>query len=46
MIIDEEGETLDIDRSKRDVNAKLFEEKKRTGEWSYEFLRFDWEKVY
>jgi hypothetical protein len=46
MVIDEEGETSEIDRSKRDVNEKLFEEKKRTGEWSYEFLRFDWEKVY
>jgi hypothetical protein len=46
MVIDSEGETPEIDRTKRDVNAKLFEEKKRTGEWSYDFLRFDWEKIY
>ena len=27
-------------------NRGLFEEKKRTGNWSTDFVRFDWEKIY
>ena len=46
MVIDSTGETPTIDRSKREVNMRLFEEKKRTGNWSNKFLRFDWERVY
>ena len=49
MIIDSDGETPSIDRKDRkdrEHNINLFEEKKRTGNWSGEFLRFDWEKVY
>jgi len=46
MIIDSAGETPTIDRSKRETNLRLFEEKKKTDKWSHEFLRFDWKKVY
>ena len=46
MIIDSDGETPSIDRKDREHNINLFEEKKRTGNWSDEFLRFDWERVY
>ena len=46
MVIDSEGETPEIDRTKREHNMNLFEEKKRTGNWSDEFLRFEWERVY
>ena len=46
MVIDSDGETPTIDRQKRTHNINLFEEKKRTGNWSKEFLRFDWERVY
>ena len=46
MVIDSDGETPSINRTNREHNIKLFEEKKRTGNWSDEFLRFEWEKVY
>ena len=46
MVIDSEGETPEIDRTNREHNIKLFEEKKRTGNWSNKFLRFEWERVY
>jgi len=39
-----EGEA-DINRD-NSHNQRLFEEKKRTGNWSTDFVRFDWEKVY
>lgn len=38
-----EGEA-DIDRDNYH-NYKLHEEKKRTGDWSTDFVRFDWEKL-
>lgn len=38
-----EGEA-DIDRD-NSHNYKLHEEKKRTGDWSTDFVRFDWEKL-
>ena len=38
-----EGEA-DINRD-NSHNQRLFEEKKRTGNWSTDFVRFDWEKV-
>ena len=39
-----EGEA-DINRD-NSHNQRLFEEKKRTGDWSTDFVRFEWEKVY
>ena len=39
-----EGEA-DIDRD-NSHNYKLHEEKKRTGDWSTDFVRFEWKKVY
>ena len=38
-----EGEA-DINRD-NSHNQRLFEEKKRTGNWSTDFIRFDWERV-
>jgi hypothetical protein len=38
-----EGEA-DIDRD-NSHNYSLHEEKKRTGDWSTDFVRFDWEKL-
>ncbi len=38
------GETEGIDRSKLEPNRLLFEEKKKTGAWSKDFLRFTWER--
>ena len=39
-----EGEA-DINRD-NSHNYRLHEEKKRNGNWSTDFVRFDWEKVY
>ena len=39
-----EGES-DIERD-TSHNAKLFEDKKKTGNWSTDFVRFKWERVY
>lgn len=46
MVIHHIGETAEIDRSpeKREPNARLFEEKKRTGNWSKDYVRFPWER--
>ncbi|MFT5466749.1 MAG: hypothetical protein ACI8UO_001849 [Verrucomicrobiales bacterium] len=44
MEIHHEGETKEIDRSKLEPNRQLFEEKKTSGAWSTDFLRFEWEK--
>ena len=40
----DEAEVLDSNKFNY-PNMKLFEEKKRTGNWSTDFIRFDWEKV-
>lgn len=42
---EEEGEAPVIDRSKLEPNAKLLEKKKALGNWSDDFLRFEWERV-
>ena len=42
---EEEGEAPVIDRSKLEPNAKLLEEKKEKGNWSDDYLRFEWERV-
>jgi len=42
---DEEGEAPTIDRSKLEPNAKLLEEKKANGNWSKDFVRFEWQRV-
>ena len=39
-----EGES-DINRD-NSHNQRLFEEKKRTGDWSTDFVRFEWKKIY
>ena len=46
MVIHRIGETSEIDRSpeKLEPNARLFEEKKRTGNWSTDYMRFEWEE--
>ena len=41
----DEAEVLDSNKINY-PNMKLFEEKKRTGNWSTDFIRFEWEKVY
>ena len=35
----------DIERNS-ELNLKLFESKKRNNNWSEDFIRFDWEKIY
>ena len=44
MVIHHEGETKEIDRSKLEPNRQLFEEKKTSGGWSTDFIRFEWER--
>ncbi len=44
MVIHQEGETKEIDRSKLAPNAELFAQKKATENWSTDFLRFSWER--
>jgi len=44
MVIHHVGETKEIDRAKREVNAALFAKKKETGDWSTDYVRFPWEK--
>tara|TARA_R100000734_G_C3316114_1_gene108470 strand:- start:463 stop:1164 length:702 start_codon:yes stop_codon:yes gene_type:complete len=41
----DEAEVIDFEKFNH-PNRDLFEEKKRTGNWSTDFVRFDWEKVY
>ena len=41
----DDAEVIDFEKFNY-PNMKLFEEKKRTGNWSTDFVRFDWEKVY
>ncbi len=42
---EEEGEAPVIDRTRLEPNAKLLEKKKANGNWSDDYLRFDWERV-
>lgn len=44
MVIHHEGETSEIDRTKLEPNRLLFEEKQTKGNWSTDFLRFEWEQ--
>ena len=44
MVIDHIGETDGIDRHKGEPNRLLFEEKKASGQWSTDFVRFPWER--
>ena len=41
----DEAEVID-DQKFNHPNRDLFEERKRTGKWSTDFVRFEWEKVY
>tara|TARA_R110002096_G_scaffold173997_13_gene349656 strand:- start:1238 stop:1918 length:681 start_codon:yes stop_codon:yes gene_type:complete len=44
MVIHHIGETEGIDRAKREPNRLLFEQKKESGNWSTDYVRFPWEK--
>ena len=41
----DEAEVIDFEKFNH-PNRNLFEERKKTGKWSTDFIRFEWEKVY